>query len=333
MPSQEIKMKAIVVDNTRPGYPLNWTEVPSPSIAAGEVLVNIHAAALNRADLMQRAGNYPPPPGAPETLGLEMAGEIAALGPDVTGWQVGDRVCALLPGGGYGEQINVPNQMLIAIPEEWSYEQAAAIPEVFLTAYVNLFMEASLQPGETVLIHGGASGVGTAAIQLAHKKGCRVFVTAGTPEKTDFCRKLGAELAINYKTDDFAERIKEHTDEAGVDVILDMVGADYLARNINLLKLNGRLVFISTLSGSKSDIDLRYLMGKRLKLIGSVLRSRTLAEKIQINQHFLADFWNELLEGSVYPVIDSVYPIQEANQAHEQMRQNKNIGKIVLKVR
>jgi tumor protein p53-inducible protein 3 len=329
----ENKMKAIIVHSDQPGQPLSWEEVSAPSIAADEVLVNIHATALNRADLMQRAGAYPPPPGASKILGLEMAGEIAKIGPDVDGWRVGERVCALLPGGGYGEQINVPQQMLIAIPDGWSYEQAAAIPEVSLTAYVNLFMEASLQPGESVLIHGGASGVGTAAIQLARRKGCRVFTTAGTPEKIEYCQKLGAELAINYKNEDFAEGVNAHTDGAGVDVILDMVGADYLARNISLLKLKGRLVFISTLSGSQTSIDLRYLMGKRLKLIGSVLRSRTLTEKIEINRRFLADFWEDFLDGSIEPIIDSVYPIREASQAHEHMRQNGNIGKIILKVR
>jgi putative PIG3 family NAD(P)H quinone oxidoreductase len=324
-------MKAIIVQTEQKDRPLLWGDAPAPSFGPEEVLVNIHAAALNRADLMQRAGNYPPPPGAPETLGLEMAGEIAAVGEAVTGWQVGDRVCALLPGGGYAEQVAVPQQMLMPLPDDWSFEQGAAVPEVFLTAYVNLFMEAGLQPGENVLIHGGASGVGTAGIQMARETGCRVFTTAGTEEKVSTCRQLGAELAINYRENDFAEQILAHAD--GIDVILDIVGADYLESNLRVLKLRGRLVFISTLSGSRTQIDLRYLMGKRLRLIGSTLRARSLAEKVEIKERFMAQFWDSLLSGAIKPVIDSVYSIEQANEAHEHMRQNKNIGKIILKVR
>ena len=324
-------MKAIVVQTEQEGRPLVWKSVPNPRYGSDEVLVNVHAAALNRADLMQRAGNYPPPPGAPQYLGLEMAGEIAAVGANVTGWQVGNRVCALLPGGGYAEQVVVPQQMLVALPGDWSYEQGAAVPEVFLTAYVNLFMEARLQAGETVLIHGGASGVGTAGIQLARETGCRVFITAGNNKKIARCQELGAELVINYREEDFAERIGAYSD--GVDVVLDIVGASYLESNINVLKRKGRLVFISTLSGSRAKIDLRYLMSKRLRLIGSTLRSRPLAEKIEIKERFAAQFWDKLVDGTIQPIIDSVYPIKEANTAHEHMAQNKNIGKIILKIR
>ncbi len=324
-------MKAIIVQTEAKDRPLLWQEAPAISFGPDEVLVNIHATALNRADLMQRAGNYPPPPGAPETLGLEMAGEIAAVGEAVSGWQVGDRVCALLPGGGYAEQVAVPHQMLMALPAHWSFEQGAAVPEVFLTAFVNLFMEAGLQPGESVLIHGGASGVGTAGIQMARQAGCRVITTAGTEEKIAYCQQIGAELAINYREDDFVGKILDTV--GGVDVILDIVGANYLESNLNLLKLKGRLVFISTLSGSRTQIDLRYLMGKRLRLIGSTLRARSLAEKTEIKERFMAQFWDSLLSGAINPVIDSVYPIEQANDAHEHMRQNKNIGKIILKVR
>jgi putative PIG3 family NAD(P)H quinone oxidoreductase len=326
-------MKAIVIQSDRARRPLVWQDVPDPDFGPDEVLVDIQATALNRADLMQRAGHYPPPPGASDILGLEMAGRIAAIGAEVSNWQVGDRVCALLPGGGYAEQVNVPQQMLISIPDDWSYEQAAAIPEVFLTAFVNLFMEAGVQPGESVLIHGGTSGVGTAGIQLLRAAGNPVFVTAGTEEKTTRGVELGAELAINYKQEDFAERILAHTNNEGVDVILDMVGADYLERNLRLLKLRGRLVFISTLSGSHTDIDLRYLMGRRLRLIGSVLRSRSLAEKIEIKARFVTQFWPGLVAGAIQPIIDSVYPIEQANEAHQYMAENKNIGKIVLQVR
>ena len=326
-------MKAIVVLTGQEGHPLAWREIKEPAYAADEVLVDVYATALNRADLMQRAGNYPPPPGASEILGLEMAGRIAALGANVSGWRVGDRVCALLAGGGYAERVNVPVQMLMPVPDGWSYEQAAAVPEVFLTAFVNLFLEAGLQPGETVLIHGGASGVGTAGIQLAREAGCCVFTTVGTAEKAACCTELGAELAINYKEEDFAARIKCYTNDQGVDVVLDMVGADYLERNLGLLKLRGRLVLVSTLSGARASIDLRRLMSRRLRVIGSVLRSRSLAEKIEIKQRFLDRFWHLLENGAIQPVIDSVYPIEQANEAHQYMAQNKNTGKIILQVR
>ncbi len=325
-------MKAIVVQQDKKDNPLSWEEVPAPDYGSAEVLVDIQAAALNRADLMQRAGHYPPPPGAPDILGLEMAGAVAAVGANVTSWQVGDRVCALLPGGGYAEQVNVPQEMLMAIPDGWSYEQAAAVPEVFYTAYVNLFMEAGLVPGETALIHGGASGVGTAAIQLVREAGCRVFTTAGRADKVARCRELGAELAINYKEEDFAERIEAYTNGDGVDVILDMVGADYLERNLRLLRLKGRLVFISMLSGAKTEINLGALMGRRLRMIGSVLRSRSLEEKVEIKQRFMAQFWPKLVDGTIQPIIDRVYPITEANEAQARMANNENIGKIILKV-
>lgn len=324
-------MKAIVVQQEVKGRPLLWQDVPDPAFGPDEVLVNVHAAALNRADLAQRAGNYPPPPGASDILGLEMAGTITALGAEVSGWQVGDRVCALLPSGGYAEKVNVPAQLLLPLPEDWSFEQGAALPEVFLTAYVNLFMEADLQAGETVLVHGGASGVGTAAIQLAHQAGCRVFTTAGTDDKVAYCRQLGADLAINYKQEDFVERILAEAD--GVDVILDMVGANYLERNIRLLKLRGRLVFIATMGGGRAEIDIWRLMSRRLRLIGSVLRARPVAEKIEIKERFMAQFWKKFLDGTLKPIIDSVYPVAQAEQAHTHMQQNQNIGKIILKVR
>lgn len=325
-------MNAIHVDATKEGRPLVWQAAPDPSIGPDEVLVDIHATALNRADLMQRAGNYPPPPGAPDILGLEMAGVIRQVGAAVRGWQVGDRVCALLPGGGYAEQAAVPQALLMPVPQGWSFEQAGAMPEVFLTAYVNLYMEANLQPGETVLVHGGASGVGTAAIQLLRASGNPVIVTAGGADKCAACSELGADLAINYKEEDFVARVKAFTGGAGVDVILDMVGAAYLERNLSLLKLKGRLVFISTLSGGQTQINLGALMGRRLRLIGSVLRSRSLDEKVAIKERFMAQFWPRLEEGAIRPVIDSVYPITQANEAQLRMAGNLNIGKIVLQV-
>ncbi len=326
-------MKAIVIQTEQENHPLVWQHVPAPTHANNEVLVDVYAAALNRADLMQRAGSYPPPPGTSDVLGLEVAGCITAVGANVMDWNVGDRVCALLPGGGYAEQAVVPVSMLMPIPPDWSYEQAAAVPEVFLTAFVNLFMEANLQAGETLLIHGGASGVGTAAIQLAAKTGARVLVTAGTDEKVARCKELGAELAINYKMQDFAEAVKIHTAGAGVDVILDMVGAEYFARNLALLKQKGRIVFIAALSGTQTTLNLGILLRRRLRLIGSVLRGRSLAEKEAIKEAFMARFWSLLEQGTIQPVIDSIFPIQQAEEAHNRMAANKNIGKIVLRVR
>ncbi len=325
-------MKAIIVDMSTPDRTLRWQDAPDLTPAPGEVLVDVHATALNRADLFQRAGHYPPPPGASELLGLEMAGVVAELGEGVEGWNVGDKVCALLPGGGYAEQVTVPAAMAMPIPAGWSMTQAAALPEVYLTAWVNLFVEAALQPGELVLVHGGASGVGTAAIQLCRAAGNPILVTAGSEEKCDACRELGATQAINYRTGDWAAAARAAAPD-GVDVILDMVGADYLEANLALLRLRGRLVFISTLSGGKSAIDIRQLMGRRLRLIGSVLRSRTLAEKVAIRDGFLAQFGSALADGRIAPVIDGVYPVTQANEAHARMADNRNIGKIVLAVR
>jgi putative PIG3 family NAD(P)H quinone oxidoreductase len=326
-------MYAIQIQNDHPDRPLVWQESVDPVIGPDEVRVAIHATALNRADLAQRAGNYPPPPGAPDILGLEMAGVISELGANVQQWQTGDPVCALLGGGGYAEAVTVHQDLLMPIPVGWSFEEAAALPEVYLTAFVNLFMEAALQPGENVLVHGGASGVGTAAIQLLHNAGHPVFVTAGTPEKVARCRELGADLAINYREEDFAAAVHAATGGAGVDVILDMVGGDYYARNIELLKLKGRMVFIATLGGSQAPLDISRLMRKRLRLIGSVLRARSLAEKAEIKQRFMDRFWPAVSAGQIRPVIDRVYSVQEANAAHADMAANRNIGKIVLKVR
>jgi putative PIG3 family NAD(P)H quinone oxidoreductase len=326
-------MKAIHVDTTQPGRPLVWQDTADPTCEPDDVIVDIHATALNRADLMQRAGNYPPPPGAPDILGLEMAGVISEVGANVREWKVGDRVCALLPGGGYAEKVAVPQAMLMPVPHSWSYEQAGALPEAYFTAFVNLYLEANLQPGEMVLVHGGASGVGTAAIQLLRATGNLAIITASTDEKCAACTKLGADLAINYKSQDFVEQVKAYTDGGGVDVILDMVGAAYLERNLSLLRLKGRLVFISMLSGGQTEINLGALMGRRLRMIGSVLRSRAVEEKVEIKERFMDLFWTHLEDGSIQPVIDSVYSITQANEAHQRMAENHNIGKLVLQVR
>ena len=326
-------MKAIHIQTEIEGRPLVWAEAEDPIPGPDDVLVENHATSVNRADLAQRAGHYPPPPGASHILGLDMAGRILEMGQNVSGWEVGDRACALIPGGGYAERVAAPYQMLMPIPDGWSYEQGAATPEVFLTAFVNIFMEADFKEGETVLLHGGGSGVGTAAIQLVRQAGGRMIVTAGKPEKIDKCLELGADLAINYREEDFAARVQDYTDGAGVDVIIDMVGADYLERNLSLLKLKGRLVYIATLSGSRAEVDLRTLMGRRLRMIGSVLRSRDPEEKVKITQRFMARFWPLLNEGTLQPVIDRIFPIEEANEAHQYLAEYRNVGKVVLKIR
>ena len=327
-------MHAIHIQSDQAGRPLVWQPAPDPIIAPDEVLVDIHATALNRADLAQRAGNYPPPPGAPEILGLEMAGVIRAVGPRVKIWNVGDPACALLAGGGYAEQVAVHHAMLMPIPTGWSFEQAAALPEVYLTAFVNIFLEAALQPGEMVLVHGGASGVGTAAIQLLHSLGQRVLVTVGSAAKAATCLRLGADLAVNYHEADFGQAVRDFLgDGRGVDVILDMVGGDYYHRNVDLLNLRGRLVFIATLGGTHADLDIGVLMRKRARLIGSVLRSRSLDEKVDIREKFMGRFWPQIEAGQIKPVIDRVYPIAEADAAHAHMAANENIGKVVLKIR
>ena len=312
---------------------LDWASAPDPSIGSGDVLVEVVATAQNRADLSQRAGRYPPPPGASDILGLEMAGVVREVGADVDGWNVGDAVCALLPGGGYAELAAVPAPMLMPVPRGWSLLEAAAMPEVFFTAFLNLFLEASLAAGETVLIHGGASGVGTAAIQLAREAGCTVLVTAGEERKVQACRGLGATLAVDYRQRDFAEAARAHVGPEGVDVILDIVGAGYFSRNLDLLATGGRLVSIATLGGSEVTLDIRQLMAKRATLKGSTLRARSLAEKSRIRDAFVDRFWPALEAGRVRPVIDRVIPIQDVDAGHEAMRRNENVGKIVLQVR
>ncbi|MFN8392025.1 MAG: NAD(P)H-quinone oxidoreductase [Bdellovibrionota bacterium] len=326
-------MKAITIDKNDPDRRLHLEEQPTPDRKASEVLIDVYAAGVNRADLSQRAGKYPPPPGASEILGLEVAGTIAVVDPELTDWRVGDRVCALLSGGGYAEQAAVPAGMLMPIPSNLSYEQAAAIPEAFFTAYLNLFIEGGLKQGESVLIHAGASGVGTAAIQLAAHAGCRVFVTVGTNEKADFCRSLGAELAVNYRLTEFFDPISAATSGAGVDVILDMVGGAYMSRNLDLLKSGGRQVVLAFMGGMKAEIDLSVLMKKRLTLKGSVLRSRSSAEKEILTKKFRDAYWPAFERGELKTIIDSVYPLAEASNAHDKLRENKNTGKVILKVR
>ena len=310
---------------------LLWTEaadlVPSPA----EILIDVKATAINRADLMQRKGLYPPPPGAPETMGLECAGIVMAVGRDVTHHQVGDRVCALLAGGGYAEQAVVDQGSALKIPDNLDFEQAAAIPEVFATAWLNLFIEAALQPGERVVLHAGASGVGTAAIQLCHAFGSESFVTAGSASKIEACLKLGAKGGHNRRDGGFIDALRALWPQ-GADVILDPVGASYLAENLEALTLNGRLVLIGLMGVSRSDIDLAKLMMKRLRVVCSTLRARPLEEKASIMAELSQYVWPKISQGEIVPIIQQVFPIQSASAAHELMASDVTIGKVVLKV-
>jgi putative PIG3 family NAD(P)H quinone oxidoreductase len=306
--------------------------VPDVTFGPDELLVDVEATAVNRADLLQARGGYPPPPGASDILGLEMAGVVTAVGANVAGWQVGDRVCALLPGGGYAEQVAVPAQMALRLPETWSFVAGTAVPEVWYTAFVNLFLEGDLKAGETVLIHAGASGVGTACIQLTQISGATAFVTAGNEEKLRRCRELGAKLAINYKAEDFLEKVLAATNGEGVDLIIDPVGGAYLARNVKALRPFGRLVNIGLLSGGQGDLDMGRVLRNRLRLVGSTLRNRPLAEKIEITRQFESRFWHLFITGKLQPIVDTVFPIQEAQRAHEYVAQDKNVGKVVLEV-
>jgi tumor protein p53-inducible protein 3 len=324
-------MKAITIRGDKSDPVLVWEDVPDISYGPDEALIEVRAAAVNRADLMQARGNYPPPPGASEILGLEMAGVVREVGEAVSGWRPGDRVCALLPGGGYAEYAAVPAGMLMPIPEGWTFAQAAAVPEVWFTAYINLFNEAQLKAGETALIHAGASGVGTAAIQLVVDAGARAIATAGSEEKAAFCRELGA-TAVNYKEQDFLAEVKQVTNGQGVDVILDPVGGAYLDRNISALRRFGRLVSIGLLSGSKAELNMGLVLAKRLRIIGSTLRTRPVEEKIAITRRFEVAVWPKLTDGTLRPIIDIVFPIAEAQAAHEYVREDRNIGKVILEM-
>lgn len=324
-------MKAIVVEGNRDHPVLAWRDVPDVTYGAGDVLLEITATAVNRADLAQARGNYPPPPGASEILGLEASGVVREVGANVRNWRAGDRVCCLLPGGGYAEQVATPAGMLLPLPRHWTFEQGAAIPEVWLTAFVNLFLEGNLQEGETVLIHAGGSGVGTAAIQLADLAGAKVMITAGNAEKLAFGRGLGAVLGVNYKESNFSEDILAYTDGAGVDVILDPVGASHFESDLQVLRENGRLVVIGLLSGAKAAIDLGAVLGRSLRIVGSRLRPRPIEEKIAITRAFSDRYWSLFETGTLKPIIDSVFPLPDAQTAHDYVRQNRNTGKVILR--
>ncbi|MGW2401510.1 NAD(P)H-quinone oxidoreductase [Kitasatospora sp. NPDC001664] len=316
----------------QPGGPdaLVWAEVPDPVPGEGEVLVEVAATAVNRADLLQRQGFYDPPPGSSPYPGLECAGRIAALGPGVSGWSVGEEVCALLVGGGYAQRVAVPVGQLLPVPKGLTAAQAAALPEVACTVWSNLFMVAHLRPAETVLLHGGASGIGTMAIQLAKAVGARVLVTAGSPEKLARCAELGADVLIDYREQDFVAEVRAATDGAGADVVLDIMGAKYLQRNVDALARNGRLVIIGLQGGVKAELDLSVLLRKRAAVAATTLRSRPLAEKAAIVAAVREHVWPLVEAGVVKPVVDRELPLTEAAEAHRVLEAGEQVGKVVL---
>ncbi len=311
---------------------LTWAEVPDPKPDTGEVLIDVVATAVNRADIQQREGRYPPPAGAPPYPGLECSGRIAALGDGVTGWDVGDEVCALLSGGGYAEQVAAPAGQLLPVPAGVSLVEAAGLPEVTCTVWSNVFMAARLQPGEVFCVHGGASGIGTMAIQLAARHGARVFCTAGTAEKRARCRELGADVAIDYHDEDFVARIAEETGGHGADVILDNMGASYLRRNVEALAADGRLAVIGMQGGRVGELDLATLMARRGTVTSTGLRARSRESKAEIVSAVLGGVWPALESGDVHPVVDRALPLTEAAEAHRIVESGGHVGKVLLTV-
>ncbi|MFC9228242.1 NAD(P)H-quinone oxidoreductase [Streptomyces decoyicus] len=325
-------MRAITIPE--PGGPeaLVWADVPDPKPAEGEVLIEVAASAVNRADLLQRQGFYDPPPGSSLYPGLECSGRIVELGTGVHGWAVGDEVCALLSGGGYAEKVAVPAGQLLPVPDGLDLVSAAALPEVTCTVWSNVFMIAHLRPGETLLVHGGASGIGTMAIQLAKAVGARVAVTAGGPEKLARCAELGADILIDYREQDFVQEIRKATDGTGADVILDIIGAKYLQRNVKALAVSGRLAIIGLQGGVKAELNLAALMAKRAAITGAGLRARPLNEKAAIVAAVREHVWPLISNGQVRPIVDRTLPLAEAAEAHRIVEASTHIGKVVLTV-
>jgi putative PIG3 family NAD(P)H quinone oxidoreductase len=323
-------MRAIVIST--PGEPdvLRLEEVPDPVPQPGEVLVEVVAAGVNRADVLQRQGHYPPPPGAPPYPGLECSGRVLALGEGVTGWTAGDEVCALLAGGGYAEKVAVPQGQLLPIPPGASLINAAALPEAACTLQATVIHQARLAEGEVFLVHGGAGGIGTMAIQLAKARGAIVACTAGTPAKLDRCRELGADLAISYRDEDFTSAVRDFTDGRGADVILDIMGAPYLAGNLAALATGGRLVVLSTRGGGRAEIDLSLLMHKRVSIFASTLRARPAAEKAAVVADVSEQVWPLVSSGQIAPIVERVLPMAEAADAHRLLDDGSHVGKILL---
>ena len=325
-------MTAIAVERTQTGVKLVPAQIPTPQAGPGEILIKVKSAGINRADLLQVQGHHPPPPGAPVTPGLEAAGTVAAVGLGVSGWKPGDQICALLPGGGYAEYAVASELCCLPVAKSVSLLDAGGLPEVYFTVWSNVFDTARLQPGETFLVHGGSSGIGTAAIQLMTARGHRVFTTAGSAVKCDACVKLGAARAVNYKNEDFVEIVKAETKGKGVDVILDMVGGDYVMRNLNALARRGRLVNIAYQKGAKVEVDFRLVQARLLMLGATGLRGRPDSEKGEIRASLKREVWPLFESGQLKSVTDHVFPLAEAEAAHRLMQESTHIGKILLAV-
>ena len=325
-------MKVVEISEYGDADVLDIAERPIPEPASGEVLIKVAAAGLNRADVMQRNGQYPPPPGASDLLGLEVSGIVEAIAADAFGVSVGDEVCALLAGGGYAQYCTAPASSCLPIPKSLNIIEAGAVPETFFTVWTNVFMRGNLKEGERILVHGGTSGIGTTAIQLAAAIGARVCATAGSKEKCDATIELGADYAINYREFDFVEEIKTWTSGQGVDVILDIVGGAYFPKNIKCLASEGRLVIIATQGGLKAEINVLPIMLKRLTVTGSTLRSRTVSEKSKIAEELKKHAWPLLDSGEVKPIIDSIFPMAQVREAHRRLESGSHIGKVLLQM-
>jgi putative PIG3 family NAD(P)H quinone oxidoreductase len=326
-------MHAIVAESPEK---LVWTEVPERALQRGEVRIDVVAAGVNRADLLQAAGKYPPPKGASDVMGLEVSGTITEIADGVSGWSVGQPVCALLAGGGYAENVTVPAGQVMPVPDSVKLAHAAALPEVACTVWSNVVMTVGLASGEVLLVHGGASGIGTHAIQVANALGCRVAVTAGSVNKLDLCRELGAEVAINYRDEDFVERLRAETDGAGTDVILDIMGAAYLDRNVDALATGGRLVIIGMQGGAKAELNIGKLLAKRASVAATTLRSRPVTgpgSKSDIVAEVVANVWPMVADGRVRPIIGAEFPVQEAQAAQQMLDSGEVSGKILLRVK
>lgn len=323
-------MRAVVI--TAPGGPevLAWRDVPDPVCGPDEVVLDVAASAVNRADIAQRQGHYPPPPGAPAWPGLECSGTIRAVGPNVSGWRVGDEVCALLAGGGYAEQVAVPATQLLPVPAGVDLVTSAALPEVLCTVWSNLVMTAALRAGEVLLVHGGASGIGTAAIQVGVALGATVAVTAGAAAKLARCTELGASITVNYRDADFVDAVRAATGGRGADVVLDIIGAKYLSRNVDVLAPDGRLVVIGLQGGRLAELDLSALMAKRASITGTTLRARPAAQKAKIVAAVRQHAWPLIESGAVIPVVDRTLPMQQAAEAHRVVEAGEHVGKVVL---
>jgi NADPH:quinone reductase len=324
----------IAIEIREPGEPdvLVPVERPQPHPGSGEVLIKVAAAGVNRPDVMQRRGKYPPPPGASDIPGLEVAGTIAAVGPEVTGWRAGDAVCALVSGGGYAEYCAAPAPQCLPVPRGLDTTAAAAIPETFFTVWTNVFDRGRLVAGESILIHGGSSGIGTTAVQLARARGARVFATAGSADKCAACERIGAERAFNYRETDFVAAVRDVTGGRGVDVVLDMVGGEYFPRNIEVLAMEGRLVEIATQRGAKAELNIATMMLRRLTITGSTLRARSVAEKGKVAAAVREHVWPLLESGAVKPIVYATYPLQHAAEAHRVLEAGQHIGKLVLTI-